>query len=238
MPVYQIAICDDNVSFTQSMETQCEEVMNKFNMPFSIKRFYSYEDVLHDYAKGNKTDLMFLSTTLGRKNGIELARRLKERGCGSSVVLMANDRDFLLAGYEVQPVYFLLKPIDTLELEKAIKIDLKRQAESRIIILKCGRQFVQVPIENILYIEALNHQLVVHTRTKDYPVRMTFSKILEELPPLRFARCHNSYAVNLARVSRFSRIDGVTLDCRVTLPIGRKYFEEFKYSFTEFIDIC
>lgn len=238
MPVYTIAICDDNVSFAQAMAEQCKEVMQKLNIPYTIRLFYSFEDVLRDYSKGNKVDLMFLDIMLGRKNGIDLARRLKEYGYNTSVVLITVERSYLLAGYEVQPIYFLLKPIHMDELEKAIKLDLKRMAESKYIILKCDRKYVQIPVETILYIEVMDHDLTVHTRARDYSVRMTFSQILEELPPSQFARCHNSFAVNLAHVLHFSRAEGVVLDCRQTLPLGRKYFEEFRRSFIEYIDIC
>ncbi len=238
MPVYQIAVCDDNASFAQSMAAQCEKIMERLNMPASIRLFYSFEDVLRDYAKGGQIDLLFLDIILGQKNGIDLAQRLKDRGFSSPVVLMTIDRGYLLDGYTVQPLYFLVKPIDPEQLEKAIKLSLRRQAEMKTIILKCDRRYVQVPVESIQYIEVLNHDLTVHTRTQDYSVRMTFSQILEELPSSRFVRCHNSYAVNLARVLRFSRAEGVTLDCRVTLPLGRKYFDEFRRSFVEFIDIC
>ncbi len=117
--------------------------------------------------------------------------------------------------------------------EKEMNPDLKRQTESKNIILKYNRKYVQIPVDSILYLEVLNHDLTVHTPAKDYTVRMTFSQIFKELPPSRFVRCHKSYAVNLARISHFSRTEGVTLDCRVTLPLGRKYFDEFRSRFIE-----
>ncbi len=119
----------------------------------------------------------------------------------------------------------------TSQCEKAMNPDLNLQEESKNIILKYNRKYVQIPVDSILYLEVLNHDLTVHTRAKDYTVRMTFSQILGELPPSRFVRCHKSYAVNLARISHFSRTEGVTLDCRVTLPLGRKYFDEFRSRF-------
>lgn len=238
MPVYNIAVCDDNINFAQSMAAQCKKVMNKLNMSSSIKVFFSYEEVVRDYARGGRPDLLFLDILLGRKNGIDLARRLRDQGYDSSIILMSADRSFLLDGYSVQPVYFLVKPIDSAELEKGIKLYLKHQAEAKKIILKCGTSYVQVPLESILYIEVLNHDLTVHTRGKNYSVRMPFVRFLEELPSSRFARCHKSYAVNLAHVSHFSRTEGLTLDCRVKLPLGRKYFDEFQSHFMKFIDAC
>lgn len=236
MADYHITICDDNVSFVRSIAAQCEEVMEKLHITCSIKSLYSFEDVLRDYSLGGRTDLLLLDIMLGRKNGIDLAQKLKDRGCDSSIVLMTTEKSYLLAGYAVQPIYFLIKPIDTGELEKAIKLDLKRQAEAKSLVLKCEGRYVQIPVESIQYIEVLDHELTIHTRKKDYTMRMTFAQILKELPSSRFVRCHNSYVVNLSHVSNFSRTTGVALDCRVTLPLGRKYFDEFRRSFVEFIN--
>lgn len=120
--------------------------------------------------------------------------------------------------------------------EKIMHPDLKHPAEPGNIILKYNRKYAQIPIDSILYLEVLNHDLTVHTLVQDYTVRMTFSQILEELPSSLFARCHKSYVVNLARILHFSRTKGVTLDCRVTLPLGRKYFDDFRHRFVEFTD--
>ena len=236
MSSYTIGVCDDDREFARTMSRLCAETMDRLNVPYVLKTFYCEEEVLRYIAQGGKTDLLFLDIRLGRKNGIDLARMLKERGEQTSVVLMTVDSGFLLAGYSVQPIYFLLKPIDTAELEKAVKIDLKRRVQTRNIFIKCDRKQIPVPVESILYIEVIDHSTTVHTRTRDYVSRMTFTELVDTLPQSCFARCHNSFVVNLARVTHFSRAQGVVLDCRVTLPIGRKYFDSFRKSFIEFMN--
>ena len=173
---------------------------------------------------------------LDQRNGLDLARILKDRGDKVSVVLMTVDDSYLLAGYSVQPIYFLLKPIDSAELEKAIKADLKNRIWSLNVFIKCDRQQIPVPIDSILYLEVIDHITTVHTRTADYESRMTFTELMNALPSSCFARCHNSFAVNLARVQHISSLQGVTLDCRVTLPIGRKYYDSLKERFVEFMN--
>lgn len=233
---YVIGICDDDREFVRQMSRLCIKVMEKLKLPYVLKEYYCEQEVLRFIAQGGKLGLLFLDIRLGRKNGIDLARMLKERGEQTSVVLMSADSSFLLAGYAVQPIYFLLKPIDPAELEKSIKIDLKRRVQSRNVFIKCDRKQIPVPVESILYIEVIDHSTTVHTRLKDYVSRMTFTELVDSLPQSCFARCHNSFAVNLARVTQFSRAQGVVLDCRVTLPIGRKYFDSFRKSFIEFMN--
>ena len=240
MAVYSIAVCDDDREFAENMGEMCRETAEKLKdshgISFTVAVYNSFDDVLREFANGRKIDLLFLDIMLGQKNGIELAKKLRERGYGCSVVLMTVEREFLLEGYSVQPVYFLLKPIDKAELEKAIKLDLNRLEKSMNVILKCDRKNVLIPVDDIIYIEGLDHDLTVHTRTKDYAARMTFDKMLDQLPKGRFVRCHNSYAINLARVTHFSRQEGIMLDNRAKVPIGRKYFDGFRKQFVEYID--
>ena len=236
MPSYTIAVCDDDRDFVRTMSRQCAEVMENLKTPYVLKTYFCEEEILRYVAQGGKIDLLFLDIRLGRKSGLDLARILKERGEGISVVLMSVDSGFLLAGYSVQPIYFLLKPIDPVELEKAVKIDLKRRIWAMNIFIKCDRKQIPVPVDSIQYIEVIDHLTTVHTRGRDYVSRTTFTELIDDLPQSCFARCHNSFAVNLARVAHFSRAQGVVLDCRVTLPIGRKYFDSFRKSFIEFIN--
>ena len=236
MSEYTIGICDDDKEFVHHLSELCENVLNNMNIQYTLKQFYCEDDILRDISKGGNSDLLLLDIKLGKKNGIEFARKLKEQGNRTSIVLMTVDNSFLLEGYSVQPIYFLMKPIDIKELEKAIKTDLKRKVKDKNIFIKCECMQIPISIDSILYIEVIDHTVTVHTRTKDYSTRMTLTQLLDILPPSYFVRCHNSFAVNLARVSQFSRNHGIILDNRVSLPIGRKYFECFKENFINFIN--
>lgn len=232
---YTIGVCDDDREFVRSMSKLCADVMEKIKVTYVLKTYYSEEDVLKDIAQGAKIDLLFLDILLGHRNGIDLAMLLKERGEEISVVLMTVDSSFLLAGYSVQPIYFLMKPIEEAELEKAIRIDLKQRSWTKNIFIKCDRKQIPVPIESISYLEVTDHMTIVHTKACDYVSRTPLAELINELPQNCFARCHNSFAVNLARVTLLSRTQGVVLDCRVTLPIGRKYYDSLRKKFMEFM---
>lgn len=124
---YTVGICDDDREFVRQMSRICINIMEKLKVPCVLKEYYCEQEILRFVAQGGKLDLLFLDIRLGSKNGIDLARILKERGEDISVVLMTVDDSFLLKGYTVQPIYFLMKPIDPTELEKAVRFDLKRR---------------------------------------------------------------------------------------------------------------
>lgn len=233
---YTIAICDDDREFVWQMGKLCTNVMEKLKIKCVLRKYYSEHEVFQFIAQGGKLDLIFLDIRLGNKNGIDLARILKERGEEISIVLMTVDESFLLEGYSVQPTYFLMKPIVPDELDKAIRLDLKRRIWTKNVFIKCDRKQIPVPVESILYLEVMDHLTTVHTRKGDLVSRMKFTDLIDELPQSCFARCHNSFAVNLARVTHISRLEGVALDCRVTLPIGRKYYDSLRKSFIEYMN--
>lgn len=233
---YNVAVCDDDREFARTMSRLCTGTMEKLRTPFVLKTFNCEEEILRYISQCGRIDLLFLDIRLGRKSGIDLAKILKERGEEISVGLMSVDSSFLLEGYSVQPIYFLMKPIDPAELEKAVKINLKRRMSTQNVFIKCDRKQIPVPVESIQYIEVIDHLTTVHTKTQDYVSRTTFTELIDGLPQSCFARYHNSFAVNLARVTHFSRAQGVVLDCRVTLPIGRKYFDNLKKRFIEYVN--
>ena len=234
--MYSIAVCDDNREFTQSLLKICGEILTAMNISCRLTGFYSAQEVLAACDKGEMPDLLILDIRLGQKNGIDLARRLRAREEEISIILMSADSSYLLDGYSVQPIYFLLKPISRDELSKAISVDLKRRLRNESITIRCGHSPVQVSVRGILYLEVMDHSITLHTVSGDYTTRASLSQILELLPPGEFARCHNSYAVNLSRVSGLSRGAGVTLDGHIRLPIGRKYYREFQPLFISHFD--
>lgn len=232
--MYAIAICDDDKEFTEYLQELCSDMMHHMDISFQISLYYSVKELSIAFATGEKIDLLLLDIKLDEENGIEFARSLRQDGYDTSIVLMSSDDSYLLDGYTIQPVYFLLKPITYEKLEQAVQADLKQKMRNETITVKCGQQSISLAVESIIYLEVMDHTLTIHTRTEDYRTRLTMSQLLGMLPGQRFCRCHKSYAVHLASVQSISRTEGVTLGNMVRLPIGRKYYEAFQKCFIEF----
>lgn len=214
----------------------CETILTDKEIPCQLELCHSTDEVLDNYMQGNPADLLILDIMLGEENGIAFARQLREHGDDTSIILISSSDSFLLDGYSVQPVYFLLKPFSREDLEKAILTDLERKRRNKKIMIKCDQKQVLLPLDSILYVEVMDHALTIYTHSGNYITRSTLVQLLEMLPANQFCRCHNSYAVNLARVTSLSRSSGITLDCSITLPVGRKYYEQFQQNFIHFIN--
>lgn len=96
----------------------------------------------------------------------------------------------------------------------------------RFLVRKLGREFL-IAAGDIEWLQASGNYVNLRVRGHDYPLRSTIGSIGEKLDPMRFARIHRSYIVNLDEVASIEPLD--TGDARVhlrdgtALPCSRTY---------------
>ena len=89
-----------------------------------------------------------------------------------------------------------------------------------------------VKIQDIYYIETVQHKIIYHLANEDVEVWDSLDKAESRLPPGRFARCGTSYHVNLAHVVM---VKGNTATLpNTTWPIKRLKKKEFNESLIKF----
>ena len=232
--MYSITICDDDREFAFSLHGLCSKIMTASGVPFRISISCSLDELTHSFQNDKSVDLLILDIKFGERNGIDFARSLREQGYDTSIVLMSCDSSYLLEGYTVQPIYFLLKPVTREKLENAIAVDLERRRRSETVTVKCGQGLKALAVERIIYLEVMDHALTIHSRDGDVVSGLTLTQFLEMLPQDRFCRCHKSYAVHLGRIKSISRTDGIILESGQRIPVGRKYYEDLRHVMIEF----
>src|SRR5690242_13068109 len=100
----------------------------------------------------------------------------------------------------------------------------------RIIVKHEGRLGV-VPVDEVDWIEAADHYVIVHTRAAKHLVRMSLPRLAARLDPRAFVRVHRSTVVNVERVREvqpwFQGDLVLILEDETRLNIGRKYRDAF-----------
>jgi DNA-binding LytR/AlgR family response regulator len=97
------------------------------------------------------------------------------------------------------------------------------------IFVKNNVQFVKIALQDILYLEADNNYVQLHTAERKLALRVSLAQLLEKIQFKKLVRIHRSYAINIDRMSSFS--DGEVWIGKLTLPLGRNYREEFLNKF-------
>lgn len=192
---------------------------------------YDEPRVGFEAIKHEQPDLVLLDIEMNSVSGLEIARQLPEK---TVLVFTTAHAQFALEGFNLDAVDFLHKPFAYDRFEVAInkafrRIALKNAAQAKeSITVKQEYNNVVIPLDDILYVEAMENYTKIYRREKGYVLsRMSLKSILEMLPEQQFFRIHKSYIVPAHNVAGYVS-HRVTLHTpSIELPIGRTYLPAF-----------
>lgn len=181
----------------------------------------------------NGIDLLFLDIQMPNVTGIQFLRSMKNP---PMVIMTTAYEKYALDGFELDVIDYLVKPIlfDRLlkAANKARELFLLRTPTTN----KSGQSFVvhanykkiKIFCDDVLYIEGLKDyvKIFLTSSTKAILTRMNLKGIESILPPGIFFRIHNSFIVNLSKISSFQK-NQVFID-KKPLPIGEKFSAGFE----------
>jgi DNA-binding LytR/AlgR family response regulator len=182
--------------------------------------------------KTTAADLIFLDVEMPWTNGLEFLSALDVK---PMVILVTAYPQYALHGYEHGVIDYLLKPVspDRLRLacEKAMEWwVLRNKADSQTepagyLFIKCNGKFEQIGYNEILYLEAANNYVIVHTRQKKYLVYQTLKGMEKQLPARGFLQTHKSFIVARPHIRQIDR-DSISVG-ETRIPLSRRFKQRF-----------
>lgn len=150
-------------------------------------------------------DLLLLDIQMPRMSGLEFLRTLRQPPL---VIITTAFSEFAIEGYELEVVDYLLKPIPFDRFLKATRkaydyFQLSRndsQRKENFFFVKCNSKLEKVMFEDILFVEAMQNYIIIHTRLQKLVVYMTLSGVEERLPAELFLKVHKSFIVAVSHV--------------------------------------
>ncbi|MDR1403434.1 MAG: LytTR family DNA-binding domain-containing protein [Tannerellaceae bacterium] len=202
----------------------------------SLRLLGAYTDPLEglSYIRSMQPDLLFLDIRMPDISGVDFARTLKENVL---IVFTTAYREYAVEGFELNVVDYLLKPFGfdrfLTACEKAeerflrsLKKPVSEQSlPEEMLMFRCNYQTVQLPLNDILYIEAFDNYVKVVTAGKTYMPATTLKSMLSLLPESGFIRVHKSFIIPVARIKSFNHETVVT--DRIQAPVGRTFQKDF-----------
>ncbi|MFZ9388933.1 MAG: LytR/AlgR family response regulator transcription factor, partial [Chitinophagaceae bacterium] len=150
------------------------------------------------------------------------------------LILVTAYPEYALEGFEVNALDYLVKPF-TFErfLKAALKAqdfyevrdtNLKDPGSGGFFFIKADNKLEKIRYEDVLFVEALQNYVTIHTPARKYMTYLTFRAVEEYLPESKFLKVHKSYIVAAERIDS---IEGN--DIRIGshhIPISRNQKEE------------
>ncbi|MGX5819061.1 LytR/AlgR family response regulator transcription factor [Chitinophaga lutea] len=147
-------------------------------------------------------DLLFLDIRMPRMTGLALLRSLPQP---PPVIFTTAYPDYAVESFELNVLDYLLKPISFERFMKAALkaqayFDLRRQPDAPYFFIKCDNRLEKIAYADILFVEALQNYVAIHTLSRKLITYLTFKAVEDYLPASHFVRVHKSYIASLDKI--------------------------------------
>ncbi len=220
----RVVLCDDDTDFLNIFRYEIISAFAKLNLKAELSTFKSAEYIPESLL--SSCDMAFLDIDFEGEdyNGIDIARKLRGVNGKAIIFFVTNFIDYAPAGYEVQAFRYILKRDRNDVLERYIMQATEQMAqEGEFFVLSDGDSFIEFPLDDISYLEVLNHEVIIHRKKDLHTLYAALSSLEEQLERCGFLRIHNSYLVNMRCIQKYRSRECILTDGTLLPASERNY---------------
>lgn len=168
-----------------------------------------------ELLNGTAIDLLFLDINMPKLSGLEFLRSNRHL---PMVIMTTAYAEHAIEGFELDVTDYLVKPISFERFLKACNkakeyFELRQGVQKGqtdplqkedYFFVKCDRKIEKVLYDELVYAEAMQNYVILHTESRKLIVYLTFKGLEEKLPPSVFLKVHKSYIVNTTKIRNIS----------------------------------
>ena len=182
MSAYRAALCEDEAVDRDQLAGLCRDIFAARGVEAEVVPFPS-ADALRRAPEAADFDLYLLDIQMNEgATGLELARWLYSQGVRDRIIFVTGAPGYALEGYDVEPLHYLLKPVDRQRLDDALRRALERQGPKTVRFQWDGAA-VPLPLREIRYLESWNHGVVVRLEDRERFFAISLTEAERLLPP-------------------------------------------------------
>lgn len=175
-----------------------------------------------------RPDIVFLDIEMENISGLSIAAGLP---AGTCFIFTTAYLQYALDGFNLDATDYLHKPFAYARFQAAMEKAFRRieyaatARKGQALVLKQDYNNVSIPLDDILYIEAMEgYSKVFRVKNPCVVSRGILKNIYGMLPPNDFLRIHRSFIIPVAKVESFNRQEVRLIGGKV-LPVGRQYVD-------------
>ena len=173
--------------------------------------------------------ILFLDIQMPKITGIEFLKSLAQPPL---VICTTAYSEYAIEGFELNVLDYLLKPIS---FDRFLKAAMKAKSrveqlgktmtppaqnpESSYFFVKTDNRHVKLFHDDVLFVEALQNYIAIHTKDNKILVYVTLGGIEKQLPTDQFIKVHKSFIVSIQKISAVEGNE-IIID-RHRIPISR-----------------
>ncbi len=228
----RIAICDDEKMICDLIKNKIEKYYSHQNTDFQIQLFYSGEEMLKEDL--DSIDVLFLDVDMPGKNGMEVARLIREQNKKMLIVFMTAYSEFVFESFKVDAFRYLVKPVKDQELVESLDaIDSKFKEKQDVLTFQFQNEIFHIKYSDIIYIEGMRDKIWIYCKNQTYRWRGTMKYLMDLLENRHFFQVHRSYIINMEKIRKYNS-QQITLEGGYEVPISKYRLNEFKEEYIVF----
>ena len=232
--MFRIAICEDEKNILDFECSLVKDWADKRSMSRNVQldSYISAENFLFEIEDKEAYDVLIFDIQMKDMNGMELAKKLRARGCDSTIIFITGVPDYAIEGYEVGAVRYILKPVkpDVLCTLLDAAFEERKKKTEDYFVLGQGADLERIAMDKILYIEARGHYVYMKGMDFEREWKSSFSDASVAFEGKNFFCLRRGLLVNLSHISRISRTDCI-LDNGESLPVARGVYKDLNDAF-------
>ena len=221
------AIIEDTAENAKTLLNHLQQYEKETGISIHTSSFQNGLDFVSDYHP--VWDLILLDIEMPLMNGIETAQKIRQLDPDVLIIFITCMAQYAIEGYSVRALDYILKPVHyysfSSKMDQVVEILATRRKKKFIIHVR--NEYINLNLEQILFVEVQNHTLCYHTLQKIFYTtgNQSLTRLAKELADYGFARCHQAFLVNLQYVVRYDK-NNVWLP-KDTLSMSRNYYKSF-----------
>ncbi len=237
MKKLHLAICDDEARIMSLIANAIEGAFSQKGIDVTMEQFSNPLELKKRITQ-TEFDLLFLDIDMPKLDGIRLAQLLRQQQKTLDIIFVSSREDRVFEAFNVHPFGFVRKSAFLTDIVTAVDSYVNYLGESTKTRLSVDTSdgTVSVPLREIVYIESIGKEQLIHLYSKPEPVsvRLTMSGLMGALEDQGFARCHKGYIVNFQHILAINKAD-ISMDNGVKVPIGRSYAQDVRDQYLRFL---
>ena len=233
--IINVAVVEDSAEDLNNCLSLLKRYGDEKGVEFDIQTFETGDAFLMRFK--SQFDFVILDINLFAMNGIDVAKKIREKDEEVVIMFATNLAKYATKGYEVDAIDFVLKPLTYssfyLRLERVMKRIQKK--ENFFLVVPSEGGFNKINIDDVLYVEVISHDIIFHlVDKKEITTTGTLKKYEEQLNNHWFIRCNSCYLVNAHHIKRVEKLDILLSDDQV-ISISHPKRKSFMESFRKYV---
>lgn len=243
---YIVAICDDDRTQVEIVNDYIENFSFKTNYDIKVIKAYTGEELLRKLDSEEEgigiadIDIFLLDIEMNEMNGIDLAKKIKQKNKKAIIVYITGFKDYALYAFQIRAFHYMMKPITYKNFEillneiiENLKVRYLKKETDKIFVVKNKGAVLKIPYMDIFYFEKSLRKTIVTCKSESTEFYASFKNLIKELDMNYFTQCHQSFIVNNSKIYSYKNKEIYIRELNERIPVSKGCVKEVKKALSD-----